>query len=68
MNNIDEIAKDANIKLVDTNISKKVEVNRGHITLSTGPFLPILSGNYDIDAIETTNFEEFTLFGTYRHL
>ena len=68
MNNIVEIAKDTNIKLMDTNISKKAEVSRGHMTISAGPFLPILSGNYDIDAFETTNFEEFTVFGTYRHL
>jgi hypothetical protein len=65
MNNIVEIAKDANLNFVDTNISKKAEVGRGHITLFAGPFLPILSGDYNIVALETTDFQEFTITGTY---
>jgi hypothetical protein len=66
MNNIVEIAKDADINLSETDVSKKAEVGRGYITLSAGPFLPIFSGEYNIVAYETADFQEFSVIGTYR--
>jgi hypothetical protein len=64
MNNVIETAKDDNIDFMDTNISKKADIGRGHITLFAGPFLPILSGDYNIAAFETADFQEFTVIGT----
>ena len=67
MNNIVEVSKDVNINLVDTNISKKAEVGRSYNALSFGPFLPILSGDYNIEAIETADFQEFVVIGKYNN-
>jgi len=61
MDNIVEISKDANINLMDTDISKKAEVGRGYSALSFGPFLPILSGDYNVEAFETADFQEFSV-------
>jgi hypothetical protein len=64
MDNKAEVAKKADIGLTDSNISKNIGVGQNHISLFSGPFLPILSGNYNIIAIETSDFQSFSVIST----
>jgi hypothetical protein len=61
MDNIVKTAKNADIGLIDSNISKDINVGQNRVSLSAGPFLPILSGNYDNIAVETSDFQSFSV-------
>jgi hypothetical protein len=64
MDNIAKIAENADIGLKTSNISRNINVGQNRISLSLGPFLPILSGNYNIVAIETSDFQSFSVTST----
>lgn len=65
MDTLVDILKKSGIDLVDTNISKNVEIVQGKPRTSLGPFLPISSGDYNIISIETSDFESFEVTATY---
>lgn len=63
MDNIAKAAENADIGLLNSNISRNINVGQNRILLSLGPFLPILSGNYNI-AAETSDFQSFSVVST----
>jgi hypothetical protein len=65
MNMTIEILKDSAIDLIDTNLSKSIEIGQTKPRICTGPYLPIMSGNYDILSYETSDFQSFIVTGTY---
>lgn len=65
METVVDILKISGIDIIDTNISKNVEIVQGKPRTSLGPFLPISSGDYNIISIETKDFESFEVTATY---
>lgn len=61
MSTLVDISKIADISLTDTDLAREVDFCRGQTTLSAGPYMPILSGNYEVIAIETSDFQSFTI-------
>lgn len=54
-----DILKQPEIGLENTDLSQNVEVVQQKKNLTLGPYLPISSGNFNIVALETSDFDTF---------
>lgn len=65
METLADILKNTDIGLKDTNFSQDVEISQQRKNLILGPYLPISSGNFNIIALETSDFETFAVTATF---
>jgi len=65
METLVDILKNTDIGLKDTNFSQNIEISQQRNNFALGPYLPISSGNFNIIALETSDFESFTVTATF---
>jgi hypothetical protein len=57
MNNITQVSKEVKIEVINTNIFENLDIDQKQTSLFAGPFLPVLSGNYDLYVVKTSDFK-----------
>ncbi|OQB03978.1 MAG: hypothetical protein BWY19_01223 [bacterium ADurb.Bin212] len=65
MNKITDFVTEIDVMSQKTNHTLLSNPNVGLGQIKNGPYLPIQSGNYTVDAIETNDFNSFTIIGHY---
>lgn len=59
METLVDILRNTDIRVIETSLSQSVEFSQRRKTYSFGPYLPISSGNFNVEAMETSNFHSY---------